>query len=406
MLNSKNIQLIKILHLENELENWKEIKELKSKINIDFFDNVNIKNKKEAISKSIFVIKSILKELDKQKIDILKMDPGHGIGHMTRDYINALRLAYKDNNTKPKELFIGIIGAALHDIGSSLIERYSESQRLVRHAEMGALLFKRISQKLKILNKEEEFLICYAIAAHTTYLKVYYFKKFKVEPYKYILNNKVVMSFQYPRFADRLDANGAFLVARDYLILNKSHMHDGSMGKFFKTNFKDDMKITLRAQDEIEKSGGYRTALEHLNIYMLGQKNSIHSQYDTNVMEYFRDNETKNLKNIINSILKPKKLESKKIDEIQKKWTIFLYKNIEPTEIGKKTAIGLSKKFKRLKENEINAWTYGFYITMQEYNKSAYEMLKFLDKIPKEYQTLPVIGKLKTLIKPSIKFDN
>lgn len=403
MLNTKNNKIIKTFHLENELQNWKEIKELKSKIDIKFFDNVNIKNKREAISRGVFIIKSALKELDKQKIDILKIDPGHGIGHISRDYINALRLAYKDNNTDPKELFIGIVGAALHDIGSSLIERYSESQRLVRHAEIGALLFKRISQKIKLLNKEEEFLICYAIAAHTSYFKTYYFGKFKVEPYKYILNKKVIISFQYPRFADRLDANGSFLVARHYLTLNKVHMHDGSLGKFYKTNFERGMKIILKSENEIEKAGGYRTVLEHLNIYKLNQTNPLYSQYDTNIMKYFKNDETKSLDKIIKSIQKPKKLNTQIKEEILKKWTIFLYKNIEPTTLGKKIAIELDKKFKKLEKNEINAWTYGFFITIQEYNKLTYKMLTFLDKIPKEYYTLPIIGNLKILIKPSVK---
>lgn len=48
-------------------------------------------------------------------MDLGRLDPGHGMGHLVRDYIHANVLAEK-TDMDPKQAYVGIIGGALHDI--------------------------------------------------------------------------------------------------------------------------------------------------------------------------------------------------------------------------------------------------------------------------------------------------
>lgn len=99
-------------------------------------------------------------------MDLGTVDPGHGIGHLARDYLHAVVLA---GNTQmdPRHAYIGMVGGALHDIlGCTLMPRYEESRRAVRHAEAGGYLFHKIHRIIDT-PPEDALLIHYAIAAHT-----------------------------------------------------------------------------------------------------------------------------------------------------------------------------------------------------------------------------------------------
>lgn len=114
----------------------------------------------------------------------IKSSPaGHGMSHLIQDSLTAMAL-YNDAFVEKKsdyilsfskdyihksEFWAGIIGGILHDIGNSLVPRYTDYHRRCGHAEVAAwIVYKMLEQY-----SEEEFrLLCaYAVAAHTHYRK-------------------------------------------------------------------------------------------------------------------------------------------------------------------------------------------------------------------------------------------
>ncbi|MDP2599041.1 MAG: hypothetical protein Q8P49_04375, partial [Candidatus Liptonbacteria bacterium] len=76
--------------------------------------NVGVSSRDQAISRGVEIVRRILKLAVSSGLDFESFEPGHGSGHLTRDYVNALRLLTK-LDADPREVFIGFVGGVLHD---------------------------------------------------------------------------------------------------------------------------------------------------------------------------------------------------------------------------------------------------------------------------------------------------
>lgn len=117
---------------------------------------------------------------------------------------------------------MGLVAGTLHDVGCALVEHYAETQRVVRHAEGGALLLQEILPRL-LLSEKQKILICYAVAAHTHYLKPQTVGEDTIEPYLDTSEGEPLWGILFTRWVDRLDCNGAGFVGRHYLTLARAH---------------------------------------------------------------------------------------------------------------------------------------------------------------------------------------
>jgi len=63
--------------------------------------------------RTIKIVKNILQIVKDLRIDLGRLEPGHGIGHLTRDYVHALILARGGALKNSAEQHIGLIAGAV-----------------------------------------------------------------------------------------------------------------------------------------------------------------------------------------------------------------------------------------------------------------------------------------------------
>ena len=380
--------------ISDESISWPVIQNLRNAFSARLVDHVNIDTREEALGKGVQVIKHIFNGLEKLNMDIYDIEPGHGVGHIARDYANGLILT-SQLEADPKNLFIGLVTGSVHEIGLTLVNRYQESNRVIRHAEAGALLLWEILSDLKILNESEKILICYGVAAHTHYLKSTTIKcedgvEREVIPYQDTdEKGNPILSVWLARWIDRLDINGPAFVGRHYLTLADTHSDfDGK--NFYEVSFRNHMKPLLRNADEIRKAGGNQTMLEHLNMFANSQNNeSPYGLHDFGKMIEIRDEQTRRLKRIINSVVDDKESFSQfKTNRILASWVDFLCQGVEPTKKSGDTALRLQVEFHKLDSENKRAWLNGFVVTMDEYFDWSKSMIIQLNCFPNEWLLL------------------
>lgn len=399
-MNSKHLKEL----LSNEELCWREIQELRASFNLDLFSEVAVNRREEALARGVNTVREALKILGSSGINLKEMEPGHGIGHLTRDYVNALRLTSALDGD-PKHLFIGLVSGTLHDIGCASVDRYEESERAVRHAEASAILLNQIFKESSLgLNTSEQILIRYALAGHTNYLRPTDVTckdgvTRRIEPYADIYESKPILGIHLPRWIDRLNFCDPSFVGRHYLTLSREHSDYGEKG-FYSVKFEEHMRPLFRTNEEIKAAGGNRTMLEHLNMFAQSQNNqSVYGQYDYGEMVNLRDAYKERLLRIIEAV---RTREITPQEKISNRWTVFLAKNIEPTDLGRKTANQLKKMFENLPAETQMAWANGFWQTMKEYVEWSEPILNFLNKIPKEWRCLPSIAEdVRKIIDPN-----
>ena len=360
---------------EDSDENWERIKELR---NYDVprliermkrFSRPEI-GPPEIIARAVSVLDETFQALDKAGVRLKLMEPGHGPGHIARDHMNALAL-FSGLEGDLRELFIGIIAGTLHDIGCALVDRYSEKHRAVRHAEVGALLLERIFAMADVgLDKEERKIVCYAVAAHTHYLKPVSIASCQettvrvLEPYRDITDDgKPIFAVWYPRWVDRLDCVGPGFIARHYLTLVKPHQDFTSKG-FADIDFEKHMQLVF---DEV--AGGVHTMLGHLRMFAESQvASSPYGKHDYGRMNILRHRAKEWTKDVYYAVERNKRYQECQISEIDKWWTEFLAGKIEPTGKGAAAADQLEAMFSQLPEETKAAWRVGFSIVMRQYD--------------------------------------
>lgn len=363
--------------------------------------------KEDAANRAVRAIHNILSALDLRE-HLLTIDPGHGIGHLTRDYGHALRL--RDLDVAPAELFIGMIAGVLHDIGCAVVNRYDDAHRAVRHAEVGAILLAEVFKQESFgLNKAEQLLIQYGVAAHTRYLKPTEVTqsngvKRTVLPYTDTdSHGDRLMAVWLSRWIDRLDCNGPCFVARHYLTLAEDH-HDFSNGSFHEVTFASALRPLLRTREEVTSTGGKPTMLEHLQMFVNSQTNaSPYGRHDFGDMVVLRDQNREQLMAIIRAVssVALSGVAPSCSRRIQSCWQDFLSHNIEQTEVGLQVADALDRRFSSLPALTQTAWSAGFYATMCEYGLWAGRTLNALGAMPSEWMKLPsIVSDVRDFITP------
>jgi len=389
----------------NEAGAWNETQALRQKFEESYealFDDLPIESIEEAKLKSFEVISKTLSFLEKV-INFSEVDPGHGLGHLVRDYLHAVILA-EISEMDVKQAYIGIIGGVLHDIlGCTLIERYSESERAVRHAEAGGLLFQKISEEIGV-DQNEALLIYYAIAAHTNYLKPSKVEcsdgvEREIQPYRDTNNeDEPIMSILLTRWADRFDVNGPCFVGRHFLTMIEEHKDFGG-GTYYPVNFFDHMRPLLRNNDEIKADPKGRTMREHLAMFANSQSNdSPYGKFDYGEMAKMRDAYKDRALRIIKAFDNPIKLSPEEEMLLLSRWTNWLSEKIEPSETAKDGSKKLQEMFFTLPQETKEAWFSVIKTTLKEYDEWANEMSTVLLNFSEEELTLPILGDIRKII--------
>lgn len=392
--------------INNEAAAWQRMQEIRQAFSPELFDHVVVDSPSQAYIDAVSATHSALQLMEDIGVDFNKLDPGHGIGHLVRDYVNA-RIMLRKLDVNPAHLFVGFLGGVMHDLGCALVPRYDDNKRAVGHAEAGALLFDHIADEL-FLNKEEIILTAYAIAAHTNYLKP---NKITCrdgvertrEPYQDTdAEGKPIYGVWITRWVDRLDCNGPTFVGRHYLTLAEKHADfDGK--KFYETSFGQAMNPVVRTPEQITAAGGNKTMLEHMKMFADSQNNSsVYGKHDFGEMVDIRDEHKEQLNRIITSGLEGKTYGPQEEGAIVDSWTLFLKRNIEPTQPGIKAADTLRTMFVQLPPEYRQHWCHAFVQTMQEYRTWAQRKLTALEEIG-EYKLPGIVDDVRKIIKPVIE---
>lgn len=343
-------------------------------------------NRETEVRRAMHAVEATLKSVTRF-VDPKKGDAGHGPGHWCRDFIHALRLAY-DPDMHPGDIVPCIVGGVLHDIGTLFIDRYADSARAVRHAEVGALIVRAaLMDEANVLSQEEIDGVAYGIAAHTNYLKPMDVRCAdgdvrQVRTFVDAHGDRPIMSVQLPRWVDRLDCNGPCFPGRHYLTLARDHADHGTDG-FYSVTFTGHMRPLSRTPEEIRADGGRKTMVEHLQMFLRSQSNeSVYGKYDKGVMVCLRDEYRASLEHIIGRVLHPTDVSE---ERMLTAWTRFLCSNIEPSVRGRTTANDLVSMFLTLDEDTRRSWACGFRAVMTEYLAWSDRTLSFLKDLPPVY---------------------
>lgn len=334
-------------------------------------------------------------------------EPGHGVGHIARDWINALRLMHNGpfDELSHADIFVGFLGGVLHDIGCALIPRYAEATRAVRHAEAGALILRELHfGNLSGLGDTEIDLVCLAVAGHTHYLRSQTVVcadgvTRTVEPWLDMIGDKPFYPAWLTRWVDRLDCNGPAFVARHFLTLGEEH-DDFDGVSHYGIVFEGHMRPIVRSPEQIRAEGGKRTMLEHLSLFAGSQTNdSPYGRWDSPKMVSMRDPLTQALNRIIASVLQPKAV---RVEEVLERWWRFSSVIIEPSAVGRRAVEVLRKKFQDLSADTQSAWASGFATTMHEYSVWAESDLFGCFYTPEHYFQLPGFpgGDVRSILNP------
>ena len=374
--------------------------------------NVKPMTHTDALIRAVETTQSILSDLASSGINLSDADPGHALGHMGRDYIHAIQLMMR-MELHQRDLFIGFLGGVLHDIGCAIVDRYKEANRVIRHAEAGAVVLEALFDENSYgLNRSEQLLIQYAVMAHTQYLKTFEVTSSTdgvartIAPYTdTFAHDAPVLAIWLPRWIDRLDCNGPTFVGRHYLTQIESHKDfDSTTGKFYAVKFSEHMQPLLRSNEEIAADGSGRTMREHFAMFADSQNaNSPYGLWDdlSPTMVRLRNQQTKRLRRIISDIV-PSDEFRQDTENILYAWGEFLALNVEPTTTGIRAASELATAFTELDTQTQVAWTNGFRTTMKEYLDWSQEILSSLELLnPKLLYFPPLQSDIREMLIPA-----
>lgn len=364
----------------------------------ELFNNVEIESVDEAAKKALLVVNKILQTMS-AIINIDTIDTAHGIGHLSRDYLHALLLSKEAMD--PRHLYVGMVAGILHDVlGCSIVDRYDDKHRAVKHAEAGALLWSRLSSEIGI-NPIEGSLVYYGIAAHTHALR-----ETKVicgdgieralVPYTDQDESGPRLMFWLPRHIDRLDANGPCFIGRHYLTLARDHSDLDHGGGYYKVHFEAHMRPLLRSEDEIKADPEGRTLREHLTMYANSQNDtSPYGKYDGEVMRRLRDDYKNRLLRIIDSFDDSCSWSSAVNEKTLERWNNWLSTRIEPSASGVAAVATLKDRFEALPQETKKPWFNAMATALREYEEWHYDTWKLLLRFPEKILSAPLIGNIR-----------
>jgi len=392
--------------VHNEKHSWSFVKTMRMRFEttsaVGLIDEVDAGSKEEAIGRAVRTAHRILSLLKEMGVKFDEVEPSHGIGHLIRGYLHALRLA-KGMEVEPKQLFIGMLGGIFHDIlGCIMVKRYDENKRAVRHAEGGGIFLHYLGSNVS-LSLMERLIGFYGVAAHTHYLKpitVLCEDGVNRESTPYVdLDEfgKPIMCIHLTRWTDRLDVNGPTFFGRHFLTPEESHKDfDGE--NYYSVKFQNHMNPFPRNEEEI-KNSGYKTMREHITMFAKSQNNqSPYGKYDYGIMSEIRDSYTARLLRIISAFDGSEKFSDDQKTALRKKWKQWLIHNIEPNKNTEFVAENLDRMFLSLNNKIKDRWYNVFSVVLQEYAGWAKDMLSAIEDFPEEYFLLPVLGDVRKIL--------
>ncbi len=297
------------------------------------------------------VVNNVLDHMVKNGIRFEDIEPGHGLGHMARDYINAA-IIFSELQAKPEDVFLGIIAGVLHDVGCAVVPRYEESATPIRHAEAGALLLQRTFMEMGSsleLTDDEQAVVLYAVLAHTHYLKP---QEIIVDGNPYVINPYpdsipflcVIWPVWFARWVDRGDNNGAFFPTRHFLTTWKIHA-DYNGSDHYQVEFVNHLRPLLRSKEE--RGSDPQTMLEHLEMFRASQNNtSPFGVVDYGSMVEFRDRQSERLGRIIRAGLNAATDTPRRVGRMPRVRVTKWLHRVEPTTLGRFVADTLMKRIK------------------------------------------------------------
>jgi hypothetical protein len=401
--------------VENERFSYQRIQKLRQSFSPETLSEIEYESLDLALKGAVWVVQECLEVFKQARLDLSQIEPGHGIGHLIRDYVNGLMLL-SNIDAEPRDIFVGFAGAVFHDMGCALIERYRENRRAVRHAEVGALLMEEVLKSPvfeNTLSRAEKIAISYSILSHTHYLRSTGVEcedgvTRQVLPYQDLDGDgNPLLGIWFPRWVDRLDCNGPCFVGRHFLTLVQSHKDfDGE--KYYDVGFAEHMRPLLRTNEEIRAAGGNRTMLEHINMFYQSQtNNSPYGVHDYGRMVELREMSRAKLSSIITAVQNPVNLPQSSEEKILEAWTLFLAHNIEPTKKGKQAAATLKKMFKALPKETRQGWCNGFLATMKHYMGWSSPILRFLNELKNGWcHFSPISDDVREVIAPHASWAN
>lgn len=358
----------RILGANTEEDLWQDIFILRDIFSRKYIERCDVGSMDEAVGRANSVIFSVLSVISDYGLSFEDADTGHGIGHLIRDYVNATSIIPL-LDISPQDAFVSIVAGTLHDLGCTITDRHSESNRVLRHAEVGALLVGKILNAKKLATRDERIAISYAIAAHTNYRVTENIVcedgiTRKIEPYDDRDIRGPLLSVHLTRGVDRLDINGPCLIGREFLSLTEEH-EKYTLGKFYKTVFANSIRPLLRTKDKILTDPKGATLIEHAHrVSNLADEDmlSVYTMYDFGAMLTAQTARRAQLKNIIDSIFS-----NAESGFDNRRWFSFIGDTMEPTPAGANASKILEDMFDSLDRNTTMAWNRGFERTIEEY---------------------------------------
>lgn len=367
---------------------YDQIQGIRNRLHVPMADHHMTRER--AIRHSVGILGKIIPFISKHVVD-MQGDPGHGQGHLQRDYLHALLLAH-DESLPIEYVFPTMIAGTLHDIGTLFVYRYDDKKRAVRHAEVGALIVRAAAIETGVMQPADADLAAYCIAAHTHYLKADQVecldgKVRGIAPYPDMDGDSPRLEVWLPRWIDRLDCSGPCMVGRHYLTLQHDHEDFGGEHGFYKVSFAEHMRPLFRTPEEIKAAGGKQAMTEHLRMFADSQTNeSPYGKHDRGLMIDLRDSYRTMLDRILAEVANPTL--DVDVKKISLAWQLFLGLNIEPSEKGRAAASSLASAFEKLDHDVQTAWANGFATTMREYSFWSSQMYTFLETLSPEYLTM------------------
>lgn len=369
-------------------------------------------NIESMLDQAIFIIRGIWRYLYDNGFSYEQADPAHALGHAGRDLINGLRLVTNQRSapgSTQTELFIGFLGAVLHDIGCLVSYRYDDACSPLGHAEMGALLLQEIFEHENFgLSDLQQLYLLYTVAAHTHYLQPQAKqgldgRSYKKLPYQDTFDlgkqkGRLMWPVWLTRWADRLDLVGPTYMGRHLLTLVDEHSDFDKEIGFYHKAFADQMALALST------TGGTPTMLGHLSARSQPDKNYPYNRFDSLVMRrLWQSNATllvSEIEVVMDGVTLAKVKQRQSI--ILQAWEEFLSRNIEPTTLGQRTAEQITQEFQQLPAQIQLSWLAGFEKSMADYLYWAEETNNFLQSLQSSWLDLPgLAGGLEELIKPA-----
>lgn len=361
------------------------------------------------------VIIFLLNKCKELGLDFRVITPGHGIGHIARDYVHAVALLghmLPASGSRDISASLGFVSGVFHDIATIFRDRFEDHQNLLRHGEIGAYLIYQLLEDAPHVNDAARKIIAYSIAAHTHHLRPHRYAVgndvYIIDPYQDVFDGKPFLPLWYTRWIDRLDANGVMLPARLFLTLAETRTEDNGI-TFAHDKLDESMRLLLRGKALQKCSNGNpnQTFLEYLYMYVTTQMHpSVYNVHDSEEMKIVAQKYGTMLYELISLVMQhTDSISLNQQYRIFKQWSHFLVQTVEPARNTIHVVSILEECFFSIENSQLrSAWCAFFRRAIDLYKRSVMSMLKEGFDQHQHFPTdLPLIGNVLNIIDANVK---